>query len=59
VALLKLIVVIILSYFVSGWIGDLVTASARSDVGGIIAQIVSFFVLLYVFYKLVDAFTKH
>jgi phosphate starvation-inducible membrane PsiE len=58
IGLVKLLIVILLSYFLSSWIRGLIAASGLSAPYAIIGQIISFFLLLYVFYRIVGQFTQ-
>ena len=53
VDLFELVIILVVSYFVSGWIFGLVVSAGLSSEYAYVAQIVSFFVILLIYYKLI------
>ncbi|HKW04755.1 MAG TPA: hypothetical protein VJN71_05595 [Nitrososphaerales archaeon] len=53
ITLLELSILIVVSYFVSGWIFGLIDSSGIGRNYAYLGQIISFFVILLAYYKLV------
>lgn len=53
IALLELAIVIVVSYLVSGWIFGLIKSSNIGTSYAYVGQIISFFVILLIYYKLI------